>query len=123
MKKYAYLSILAFTMFGFQVQAANTLSVDTGRDLYSACESLDSDLDEETLHAVLTQAAPHFGFLPDQFIRLYHRCNCVAVDEIGLNTYRVEYGGLGIEILVDVSATLEVDKGLEFFTPKYFERD
>lgn len=123
MKKYVYLSILALCILGLQVNPVNASTTVSGSDQYVACESLETDIDEETLNIVLTQAAPLFGFTPDQFIRMYNRCNCITVESIGENTYRVEYGGLGIEILVDVSSIIEVNMVLESFEPKFFIKE
>ena len=69
-------------------------------------ESAGGDIPVETLHEVLTLAAPHFNQIPSQFIRLYDECGCIVVNDLGNDVYRVIYGGIGIEILVDVSSTL-----------------
>lgn len=121
MKKYFYLTILAMCSFAIQIQASPGAELE-GRACPAATELEATDIPLETLHAILTQAAPQFGFLPDQFIRLYEDCSCITVLQIGPNVYRVEYGGLGIEILVDVSATIEIEPVVERFRPRFLQR-
>lgn len=58
----------------------------------------------DVLHYVLGESASFFGYTPDQMIRIYYQCECITVTQVGHNRYRVEMGGLGIEILVDMSS-------------------
>jgi hypothetical protein len=57
----------------------------------------------DVLVEILTLAAPHFGFTPDDFIRMYHSCECITITEIGPGEYLVVYGGIGIQIVIDGS--------------------
>lgn len=50
---------------------------------------------------VLTLAAPSFGFAPLEMIRMYYSCNCITITQIGPGVYFVEYGGIGIQIVID----------------------
>lgn len=52
---------------------------------------------------ILTLAAPQFGFEVEDFIRMYHNCGCITVSQVGLGTYLVTYGGIGILIVIDGS--------------------
>jgi hypothetical protein len=58
---------------------------------------LTSDVETE----ILTLAAPQFGFDVEDFIRMYYTCGCITITEIGPGTYFVEYGGIGIQIVID----------------------
>lgn len=76
--------------FNMSKKGVKSYSLDIGGDIPVA-----------TLHAVLTEAAPHFGMTPQQMIYLFYTCDCVTVVQTGPNTYLVTYGGLGIEIAID----------------------
>ena len=52
---------------------------------------------------VLAIAAPHFNHLPPGFIGMYYSCNCIRLDDLGSGTYRVTYGGVGIQIVIDAT--------------------
>ena len=62
-----------------------------------------SNIPGYVLHEVLTLAAPHFGMPPAQFIRLFYTCNCISVVQMSPTTYRVVYGGIGIQIVIDAT--------------------
>jgi hypothetical protein len=52
---------------------------------------------------ILTLAAPEFNFTPTQFIHLYYTCNCIGIIQVNANTFRVMYGGIGIQIVIDAT--------------------
>jgi len=104
-----------FYCFLFLFIAGSPMFADAGNDqgcvdTYELEESTPPDIEEETLHEILSLAAPYYNYIPEQFIRLYYHCNCIEVTEIGVGLYRVEYGGIGIEILIDVSAAVPLDQ-------------
>jgi hypothetical protein len=57
----------------------------------------------DILHEVLAAAAPSFNISVPNFIRMYYSCNCILVEQLGPNTYRVTYGGIGIMIVIDAT--------------------
>lgn len=100
MKYFYFLLILFFVGNGFQAIAGGT---NDSSIQYFDPEEIEVELEEELIVQILTLAAPHYGYSPDQFIRLYYHCSCITITELGPNLYRVVYGGIGIEILIDVS--------------------
>jgi|GEM_PF-7041196 hypothetical protein len=52
---------------------------------------------------VLALAAPHFNHLPPGFVAMYYSCDCIRLDDLGSGTYRVTYGGVGIQIVIDAT--------------------
>ena len=103
MKYFYFLLILFCVGSGFQANAGLTQDYSIQ---FIGPEEAEIELEEELIVQILTQAAPHYGYSPDQFIRLYYHCSCITITELGPNLYRVVYGGIGIEILIDVSSTL-----------------
>lgn len=69
-----------------------------------------SDIPVDILHYVLAESSSFFGYTPTQMIRMYYQCSCIEVTQTGHNRYRVEMGGLGIEILIDMSSTHQSGK-------------
>jgi hypothetical protein len=57
----------------------------------------------DVLHEVLAAAAPSYNMTVANFIRLYYSCGCIIVEQLGPQTYRVTYGGIGILIVIDAT--------------------
>jgi hypothetical protein len=103
MKK-ACLAIVLTTLFSLPLMGFGQAEVGVStRGPVSGSLENNSGIPTLILQYVLTQAAPQFGLTPTQLIRAYYSCNCVTVEQIGPSTYLVTYGGLGIQIVIDVS--------------------
>lgn len=91
---------LLLTAFTAQGVTAQTTAPHKGSNLSGPPSN---GIPTPILHEVLTQAAPQFGVSVDRFIRLYYSCGCISVVQVGTLTYRVTYGGVGIQILIDAT--------------------
>lgn len=52
---------------------------------------------------VLSEAGPQFGEAPANFISMFYSCGCITVEALDPTTFRVVYGGVGIQIVIDAT--------------------
>ena len=97
--KVAFICLLLFGAVG----SLHAQSLHSKRPPQGSTLGTNTTIPAWILHEVLTQAAPHFNFSPSQFIGMYYTCGCISVVQVGPTTYRVTYGGIGIQIVIDAT--------------------